>query len=190
MSEATRQKLLVGALIVVVGFAGTRYLGGWLRSTAAGQALGLQRAKRLDIEGLLGTEVAQLQIDRLSGQPGELKPGRDPWRYGPAEQPPPKPPPASTPQAQPVTKPTPKPVVNSEPQKPRPPAIDVVLLGTFGPERRQIAVFADQDSTIINALVGDVVKDKFQVHRIGIESVDLTFVGFPDEPPARLEKGG
>ena len=86
MNPETRQKLMLVALAVVLAFAGFRYLGGWLGSTAAGQALGLQRPKRVDVEALLSTQVAELHTDRLAGQSGELTPGRDPWRYGPAEK--------------------------------------------------------------------------------------------------------
>ena len=45
-------------------------------------------------------------------------------------------------------------------------------------------------SSIYNAGRGDVLNQKFQVVEIGLESVDLGFVGFPDEPPARLAIGG
>ena len=50
-------------------------------------------------------------------------------------------------------------------------------------------MFSD-GSAIYNALAGDLVKDRFQVQRIGYESVDLLFVGFPDEPAVRLAIGG
>jgi hypothetical protein len=66
--------------------------------------------------------------------------------------------------------------------------VDVTLLGIFGPEDRRIAVLQDGE-TLINALRGDVVKEKFIIHRIGYETVDLRFVGFPDVPPARIEIG-
>jgi hypothetical protein len=50
-------------------------------------------------------------------------------------------------------------------------------------------VFSD-GKTIYNALRGEILHGKFQVHAIGYESVDLTFVGFPDVPPERLAVGG
>ena len=52
-----------------------------------------------------------------------------------------------------------------------------------------MAVLSDAE-ILVNALEGDVVKEKFIVHRIGYESVDLKFVGFPDAAPARIEVGG
>ena len=50
-------------------------------------------------------------------------------------------------------------------------------------------MFSD-GAKIYNALKGDLVKDQFEVQRIGYESVDLVFVGFPNEPAVRLEIGG
>lgn len=74
---------------------------------------------------------------------------------------------------------------------PRPPPITVVYLGSFGPERRRIAVFADgAGENLYNVRVGEVVEGKFIVDRIGYESVDIKFVGFPDEPAKRLPIGG
>ncbi|RMH15567.1 MAG: hypothetical protein D6696_20455 [Acidobacteria bacterium] len=66
------------------------------------------------------------------------------------------------------------------------PPIDVSLLGIFGPENRRIAALTDGE-TIINALEGEEINGKFIVDRIGFESIDLRFVGFPDVPPETLE---
>jgi hypothetical protein len=49
-------------------------------------------------------------------------------------------------------------------------------------------VFSDGE-TIINALQGDVLDGKFIIASIGYESVDVKFVGFPDEPARRLAAG-
>ena len=43
---------------------------------------------------------------------------------------------------------------------------------------------------IFNALAGDVLQDKFIVEKIGLESADIGFVGFPEEPALRLAAGG
>jgi hypothetical protein len=75
------------------------------------------------------------------------------------------------------------------PLGPQPPPVDVTFLGSFGPPTRRIAVFTD-GKTIYNAERGDTLSGKFVVHAIGFESVDLTFVGFPDVPPERLAVGG
>ena len=78
-----------------------------------------------------------------------------------------------------------------EAAKPKPPSIELVYLGSFGPGQRKIAVFADKKGeNIYNAAVGETIEGKFIVHQIGFESVDLAFVGFPDVPPHRLAVGG
>lgn len=120
----------------------------------------------------------------------EYEPGRDPFRfYEPPPPPPPPPKPQPPPPPQPVAPVTPPPPV--APPKPQPPPIDVEYLGSFGPAEAPIAVFTGADGEEIwNVRVGGVIEEKFRVVRIGYESVDLGYVDFPDEPPARLPVGG
>ncbi len=188
MSEQARKWVLLGLLVVVILAVGGRRLGGWLSERAGTSGLGFPRASGLDFESLGAVEVTALDLERLDAPPSDLTFGRDPWRYGP----PPAPPPVVVPPRLVLQPAAPAPVVVPPVETapvPQPPAIDVEFLGSFGPPRRRIAVLADQ-AAVYNAVVGDVVKDKFQVHEIGLESIDLTFVGFPDVPPARLAIGG
>jgi hypothetical protein len=64
-----------------------------------------------------------------------------------------------------------------------------VYLGSFGSEEKRLAVFTD-GSEIFNVPEGETLKDKFVVVKIGMESADVGFVGFPDTPAKRLEIGG
>lgn len=140
-------------------------------------------------------EVAELRLGDLVVRPRDFSVGRDPFRYGPA--PPPPPPPG--PSAEDLER------MRREAEEarrraeeaarvaaiPRPPEVTLVYLGSFGPATRKIAVFTGTGGeTLYNALVGDVLEEKFIVDRIGLESVDLKFVGFPDEPAKRLAIGG
>ncbi len=187
MSESRQKLLLAGLLVVLLAVVGLRVLP----SFGGGDRWWLQGTTRFDIEDSLDVEILELRSSRLAAGSREFEIGRDLWRYGARPQPPaPKPPPPRPkpkPRPEPVrVDPTPAPVAT---QGPRPPAVDVTFLGTFGPNDRKIAVFFDGDS-IYNAGRGDVINEKFQVVEIGLESVDLGFVGFPDEPPARLAIGG
>jgi hypothetical protein len=74
------------------------------------------------------------------------------------------------------------------PPKPQPPPVDVQYLGSFGSATAPIAVFTDGEE-IFNVRQGEVIEGKFRVVRIGYESVDLSFVGFPDAPAERLPVG-
>jgi len=65
----------------------------------------------------------------------------------------------------------------------------VVYLGSFSSGRMRLAVFTD-GAEIFNVPEGETLKEKFVVVKIGIESADLGFVGFPDAPAQRLEIGG
>lgn len=72
-----------------------------------------------------------------------------------------------------------------EAAKPKPPEFTMEYLGNFGTPEKKIAVFTDGRKTY-NALEGETIENKFIVARIGYESVDIRFVGFPDWPAKRL----
>ncbi len=176
-----RQRNLLILLALVLAVLGYRRIGGLFGSGGEG-FLGSRRTA--DFSDVLKTEVESLEIARLQAEPRELEVGRNPWRYGAL---PPSPPP---PRVEPVRRDPPPVVVPVEtgpvaPPKPQPPPVDIEFLGSFGPDRRKIAVFSSGKS-VTNALVGDVINSKFRVHAIGLESVDITFEGFPDVEAKRL----
>jgi len=76
----------------------------------------------------------------------------------------------------------------AEINRPKPPPFTLQYLGKFGPEGRPIAVFTDGKS-ILNVQEGEVVQGKFIVSQIGMESVEIQFVDFPNWPPQRLPVG-
>ncbi len=159
-----------------------------------------RRARRADEPAEPVNEVVDLDLDLLDRQARSYTPGRDPWRFGE----PPPPPPAPTP-------PPPSPAevarmraeeellaqqraaeaerLRQEALKPKPSPFTMKFLGSFGPASRRLAVFSD-GQTIFNAREGEVLQGKFIVARIGYESVDIQFVGFPDWPAQRLAVGG
>jgi len=176
MSPARRQRLLLAVLAVAAAlFAVTRLPS--LLSPGGGAGAGPRGGA-----GVGEARVAELAIGRLDADPRDYSPGRDPFRYFDPPKPPPPPPP---PPVEVVTAPPPPPV-DPGPQLPE---IDLTYLGSFGPKERRIAVLTNGD-TIYNAVEGDIVKGQFVVDQIGYESVDLGYLEFPDEPPARLAVGG
>jgi hypothetical protein len=133
--------------------------------------------------------VAELDVQRLTPGTGTFKPGRNIFRFGSSAAP------GSGPAAQTVPKKgATKPDGTGEPAKvakdgqPSPPPVDLRYLGSFGPDSAPIVVFSDGQK-ITNARQGDVVEDRFIVRRIGYESVDLGFVGFPEDVVHRLGTG-
>jgi len=177
---ATREKMLLGLLVVVGLVQGGRMALPLFREGGATAASpgGVGGARR-QAEDVKLAQALKLDLDALAAGSDEIDIGRDPFRF--AAPPPPPPPP---PQPAPPPPPPPPP-----PLGPQPPPVDVTFLGSFGPPERRIAVFSD-GKTIYNALRGEILDGKFKVHAIGYESVDLTFVGFPDVPPERLAVGG
>jgi hypothetical protein len=71
------------------------------------------------------------------------------------------------------------------PPTPVPPEITFHLIGIFGPTDRPIAAL-QYGSEIINAREGDVILRAYRIQKIGYESVDVGFVGFPPTESRRL----
>jgi hypothetical protein len=145
--------------------------------------------------GEIPDEIVALRLERLDREPRDLKIGRDPFRFGPIPPPPPPPPPTREELAKQAAAREAARLAAIEAARlaaiPKPPPVTLTYLGSFGPESRRVAVFADESGeNLYNARKGDVLEGKFIVDRIGYESVDLRFVGFPDEPARRLPIGG
>jgi hypothetical protein len=209
MSLAPRERKLLLALAALGGLAGARLLWSLLapptlpavRPAAAASARGAGGARSSFGKGsrqavvALPEEIVELRVADLESVPKALAVGRDPFRFGPVPPPPPPPPPTRAELAQRAAEAEARRLAAEEAARqaliPRPPPVTVVYLGSFGPAKRRIAVFADaRGENLYNVRVGEVVEGKFIVDRIGYESVDLKFVGFPDEPAKRLPIGG
>jgi hypothetical protein len=68
---------------------------------------------------------------------------------------------------------------------PAPPAIAFKFLGTFGPKEHPIAV-VQQGEQVLNVRSGDTLFGKFILKKVGYESIDVGFVGFPETETRRL----
>lgn len=191
MKLSPRERRLLGALALLAGAWILWTLWrvarpGPLETPAARAPVRATRAR----EGEFPERIAELRVDRLDPHARDLAVGRDPFRFAPVVPPPPPPP---TPEELARRR------ADEEEQRrlaqeralealiPRPPEIDLRYLGSFGPRNRRIAVFADASgSNVYNAREGDTLEGRFTVEKIGYESVDLAFVGFPDVPARRL----
>jgi hypothetical protein len=179
---APRERILLGVLAAVLVVGGGRALLARFGSSPIAAAVGVRPSgARSEAQNVQIASASSLDLDALSGASGELEIGRDPFRFA---APPPPPPPPPTLDLPPIAPPPPPP-----PSGPQPPPVDLTYLGSFGPPQHRIAVFSD-GKVIYNAMRGETLDGKFVVHAIGYESVDLTFVGFPDLPPERLAVGG
>lgn len=194
---APRERRLVGVLAAVALLLGVPRL--WRAVTAPARAglgpVATAGGARDDLPVPL-----ELRDEDLVPRPGSLRIGRDPFRFAQAPPPPPPPQPRQLSAAELAEQERARAAAEAERQRllaeqarldaiPKPPAVDLTYLGSFGPETRKIAVLFDGQN-IYNALAGDVVGGKFVVDRIGYESVDLKFVGFPDTPAQRLALSG
>ncbi len=81
------------------------------------------------------------------------------------------------------------PEVPPPPPPPTPPAFNYQYLGSFGTPERPIAVFASGEE-IINVRLGETFgNNRFILRNIGIESVDIGYVGFPQNRQKRVPVG-
>lgn len=74
------------------------------------------------------------------------------------------------------------------PPPPVPPQFTYKFIGMFGPPAAPIATFT-RDGDIINARAGEILEGKFILRSIGIESVEIGFVGFPADVKQRIPLG-
>lgn len=80
------------------------------------------------------------------------------------------------------------PIVPPPPPPPQPPAFNYTYMGSFGTPQRPIAAFS-RDGQIVNVRVGETFGGQFILRNIGIESVDIGFVGFPPDARKRIAVG-
>lgn len=208
-----RTKMLLAVLGVVALFAAWQWIGPALgiggREEIGGrddsgdfQPMGRIGALGQTSERPLVEEVVDLRIADLGGTARDYRPGRDPWRFKvppppptPPPPPPPKPPTAAELRAREEAarllaeqQAAANAARMAELNKPKPPPFTLQYLGKFGPEERPIAVFTD-GKNILNVQEGEVIQGKFIVGQIGMESVEIQFVDFPNWPSQRLPVG-
>jgi hypothetical protein len=163
--------------------------------------------------------VERIHTEWLDAQPGTYRSDRNLFAYQEPPPPPPPAPPKAPPDrdkdgvpdfkdncpdkynpdqadldhngigdaCQPDFKPPPPPPPQPPPA-PVPPPFDFKFIGTFGNPKNPIATFARNDE-IVNARIGDTIAGKFVLRRIGIESVEIGFVGFPQDVRQRIPLG-
>jgi hypothetical protein len=112
---------------------------------------------------------------------------RNPFTYGVPPTPTPNltPPPTQPPRPTPVPRPpTPTPTPWPGGMGP-PPNFDRTYIGHLGPDRLLVAVFRKGDELEV-AVAGDVLSEKFILLSVGLESVEIGFVGYPEEVVTRV----
>jgi hypothetical protein len=161
--------------------------------------------------------VGALHTDWLEAQSGTYKSSRNLFAYKEPPPPPPPPPPTAPPDkdkdgvpdfqdncvavANPTQvdvdhngvgddcqNPRPIPPPPPPPPAPQPPPFTLKYIGTFGPAGNPIATFSG-NGEIVNVRVGETIDGKFILRSIGIESVEIAYVGFPADVKTRVPIG-
>jgi hypothetical protein len=81
-----------------------------------------------------------------------------------------------------------EPEVAPPPPPPTPPQFTWKFIGMFGRPQSPIATFA-REGEIVNARAGEIIEGKFILRRIGIESAEIGYVGFPPDVTLRVPLG-
>jgi len=178
-----RRRLLLWVLAGLLLVIGWRYVPGLFDSR--GGLSGSGRSGSQERPSLADLFLVEPKLEALEAQASQYEPGRNIFGYASKPAPPPPKPPPPRPPPQVVRQPPPVPTQT----QPTPPPVTVELLGIFGTEKRRIAVLSD-GTNLLNMIEEGVIDNKFIIHHIGFESVDLKFVDFPDAEPHRLMIGG
>jgi hypothetical protein len=144
------------------------------------------RGRRAPVKELNPDDVPLLEVDDFTrpAEKASADPGRDLFGLQEPTRPPvptatPAPPaPGDVRFVGPLPPPPPTPT-------PAPPAIGFKFLGTFGPKEHPIAV-VQQGDQVLNVRAGDTLFGKFILRKVGYESIDVGFVGFPEAETRRL----
>jgi hypothetical protein len=191
-----RQAILLGVLAVVLVFAIVRWRSGshpsapeppgGLRSPGSTPASPGRRAG--------GREISPDEVPVLSV--ADFQPhapttpnasGRDLFDLRePTHPPPPTPTPAPPLPGDPrFIGPLPPP---PPPPPPQPPEITFKFIGTLGHKSHPIAVVVQGDQVYV-AQAGDTLFGKFVLRKVGYESIDVGFIGFPESETRRVGIG-
>ena len=87
-------------------------------------------------------------------------------------------------QPPPVLAPQPPP----QPAAPVPPTFPYKYIGTFGRPDNPIATFSG-NGQLVNVRAGETIDGQFILRNIGIESVEIGYVGFPADVKTRVPLG-
>ncbi len=192
-----RQALLLGVLAVLLALFVVRWRssGGNTpppRPSVSGVPAAAPRGAGGRRAAISADEVPAITRDDLSPRPRRAA-GDTPRDLFDVREPTLRPPPTPTPAPPPPPAPGEAEFVGPLPPPPptptpAPPPIPFKFIGSFGPRERPIAVLVAGDK-IVNARSGDVVFERFVLRKVGYESVDVGFLGFPDTTSRRLGIG-
>lgn len=188
MAPKTRQQLLVlGALVAVLGAVGW-YM--YAPSTAEPTAVASKEkssTKRGAAAANPRTTAPDVHLEALDAKATELEAtNRNPFRFRPKPAPPP-PPPAVIAPPPPVA---PAPVVSGPPPPPPLPPITLKFVGSLkSPSGQLVAMLVDGQGHSMNGREGDVIEGRYRIIRIGVESIEMSYLDGRGRQTIRMGSG-
>jgi hypothetical protein len=169
------------ALLAILAVAAVAVVALQMRDTPAETSQSpSNRAGPGGAQALPDVPVVDLRLERLQDERGELPEStRDPFRFRPKAPPPPPPRTASGPGSAggaalprpPEFAPPPTPA-----GPPPPPPIPVKFFGLVTIRGERVAAFTDTRGNTFYGKEGDIIEGRYQVLRIGLDSVELAYL--------------
>jgi len=182
LKGTTRQYLLLGVLVAVAAAVALFQLHRGGGGLAGSEGQGIVEFSPHQLPELLPVDVP-------GGDGGGSGASRNPFVYGPPPTPTPNLTPRPTRPPAPTMPPRPTPTPNmievNGRKLPPPPPFDREYIGYFGPKDRLVAVFRKGKEVDV-ATAGDVLAEQFVLQGVGLESVTIGFVGYPEEVTTRV----
>ena len=168
MDPRRRTQLLAGAVVVVATLVAYRMYGGTsVDPRPASNPRNPVTTTRSAPQPTTAPDVHLEALERETAEPTAA--ARDLFRFKP--KPPPPAPPAPPRPAAPLT-----PAVNGPPPPPPLPAIPLKFLGTISQGGKTVAVLSDGVGSPAYGSEGAIVLGRYKILRIGVESIDMSYV--------------
>ncbi len=183
MTPAERKRLTV--LLALLGVALAVMVVRYLPRGSAGASSALEGELEFTLQ-----RVPVLAMDVLTPVPEPTAGvGRNPFAFGPKPTPtpaPPRPTRPPLPTRPPRPTPTPRMIRTGDGRSlPPPPPFRDAFIGYLGPPGHMVAVFRD-GKTIKVQEEGGVLDDTFIIRHVGFQSVEIGYVGYPEEVTTRV----
>ena len=187
-AERRRQILLV---VVALFLAGVAYQV-WPSSSAAPAAASAPRgaapAAKRDAAAQT-EETPDVHLDALAGdrpKPEEMQ--RNLFRFKPPPAPP-APPRSAVPDVAPVA--PVNPVTAGPPPVPPPPPIPLKFIGILDVpgQKKKIAALTDSKGSVFHGMEGEIVEGRYKILKIGVESIEMSYIDGRGRQTIRLTGG-
>jgi hypothetical protein len=172
MERKRQREIAIGVLAVLIVAIAIYRIRTFTVEPAAAGSTPVGAVSRQQQQTQVG-QVPPVDLEALKGErPQPVDSSRDPFRFKPTA-----PPPAPPPQLRPPNQPDPNLLPTGPVGPPPPPRITLKYIGILETGKTGlIAIFSDGRGSPFYGKQGDIIEGRYQILRIGVESVDLAYL--------------